>query len=54
MEELKRKSNPIAKTLRTRRFRPKVVSSKKIYNRKKDKKITQNIRFIEASESVFV
>ena len=39
MEELNKKSNPIAKTLRTRRFKPKVVSSKKIYNRKKDKTI---------------
>jgi hypothetical protein len=31
------KINPIAKNLRTRRFKPRVVVSKKVYNRKKIK-----------------
>ena len=36
-----KKSNPIAKEVRTPRFKLKVIASKKIYNRKKlnDKKI---------------
>lgn len=31
------RKNPIAKNLRTRRFRPKVIKSKKLYNRSKYK-----------------
>lgn len=31
---LKKKSNPIAKALRTPRFKQKIKKSKKIYNRK--------------------
>ena len=36
-----KKSNPIAREVRTPKFKPKVIASKKIYNRKKlnDKKI---------------
>jgi len=36
-----KKNNPIAKEVRTPKFKPKVIASKKIYNRKKlnDKKI---------------
>ena len=30
-----KKSNPIAKEVRTPKFKPRVVASKKIYNRKK-------------------
>ena len=31
----KKKSNPIAKEVRTPKFKPRVIASKKIYNRKK-------------------
>jgi len=31
------KSNPIAKVVRSRTFRPKVIQSKKLYNRSKEK-----------------
>ena len=30
-------SNPIAKNLRSRTYKPKVIQSKKLYNRKKEK-----------------
>jgi hypothetical protein len=30
-------SNPIAKVVRSRTFRPKVIQSKKLYNRSKEK-----------------
>ena len=30
-----KKSNPIAKEVRTPKFKPRVIASKKIYNRKK-------------------
>jgi|TARA_R100000479_G_scaffold169642_1_gene111541 hypothetical protein len=33
----KEKKNPVAKELRTRKYRPKVKSSKKVYVREKDK-----------------
>ena len=32
----KEKKNPVAKDLRTRKYRPKVHSSKKVYVREKD------------------
>ncbi len=33
------KRNPVAKALRTTRFKKKIIKSKKKYNRKKDQKI---------------
>ena len=36
----KKTSNPIAKSLSNRLFTPKVVHSKKLYNRKKERNIT--------------
>ena len=33
----KEKKNPVEKELRTRKYRPKVKSSKKVYVREKDK-----------------
>ncbi len=33
-------SNPFAKELRSRRYQPKVVKSKKLYNRLKERSIT--------------
>jgi hypothetical protein len=36
----KKTSNPIAKSLSNRLFAPKVVHSKKLYNRKKERNIT--------------
>ena len=33
----KERKNPVAKNLRTRKYRPKVKSSKKVYVREKDK-----------------
>jgi hypothetical protein len=33
------KRNPVAKALRTPRFKKKIIKSKKKYNRKKDQKI---------------
>jgi hypothetical protein len=35
--KLKTSSNPIAKKLRSRTYKPKVIQSKKLYNRKKEK-----------------
>lgn len=35
---IKKKSNPIAKKVRSRNYRPQVVQSAKLYNRKKEKK----------------
>jgi hypothetical protein len=32
----RKRSNPIAKNLKSRKFKPKVVQSKKLYNRKKE------------------
>tara|TARA_R100001443_G_scaffold56624_1_gene67575 strand:- start:39748 stop:39888 length:141 start_codon:yes stop_codon:yes gene_type:complete len=37
---LKKKFNPFLKLLRSRLWAPKVVQSKKVYNRKKEKKNT--------------
>ena len=36
------KSNLIAKAVRSRTYRPKVIQSKKLYNRKKEKIISSN------------
>ena len=33
---MKKKSNPIAKDLRTPKYKERIVKSKKIYNRKKN------------------
>ena len=43
-EELSQPSNinPIAKSLRSSAFKPKVVQSKKLYNRKKERNNTLN------------
>ena len=35
-------TNPIAKSLRSSAFKPKVVQSKKLYNRKKERNDTLN------------
>lgn len=34
-KEESKKSNPIAKDVRSRKYRPQVIQSKKLYNRKK-------------------
>ena len=34
---IKKKPNPIAKKVRSRTYKPQVVQSKKLYNRKKEK-----------------
>jgi len=34
-EQLKSKNNPYAKEVRSRKYRPQVIQSKKLYNRKK-------------------
>jgi len=41
-EDYKSKRNPIAKNLRSSKFKQKVVQSIKLYNRKKDKLYTYN------------
>lgn len=43
-EELSKPSNvnPIAKSLGSSAFKPKVVQSKKLYNRKKERNVTLN------------
>ena len=37
LAKLKTSFNPIAKNLRSRTYKPKVIQSKKLYNRKKEK-----------------
>ena len=37
---IKKKFNPIAKEVRSRKFKSQVVQSKKLYNRKKEKSYT--------------
>ena len=37
MAKLKTSFNPIAKNLRSRTYKPKVIQFKKLYNRKKEK-----------------
>ena len=39
-KEESKKSNPIAKDVRSRKYRPQVVQSKKLYNRQKERKDT--------------
>lgn len=44
---IKNKSNPIAKKVRSRTYRPQVVQSKKLYNRKEEKLNTLKVATIE-------
>ena len=39
LKKIKKKSNPIAKDLRTSKYKQKLVANKKTYNRKKEKNI---------------
>jgi hypothetical protein len=39
-EQLRSKKNPVAKELRSRRYRSQVVKSNKLYNRKKERIVT--------------
>ena len=44
---IKNKSNPIAKKVRSRTYRPQVVQSKKLYNRKEEKLNTLKVATIK-------
>jgi len=45
-----KKPNPVAKSLRSRRFKSQVVQSKKLYNRKKEKYNTLKAAAIKLEE----
>ena len=47
---MSKKSNPIAKKVRSRRFRPKVIQSGKLYNRKKERMNTLKAAAIKLEE----
>jgi len=51
-EELSKPSNanPIAKLVRSRTYRPKVIQSEKLYNRKRERKNTLNAAAQEIKE----
>ena len=46
----KKKPNPIAKKVRSRNYRPQVVQSSKLYNRKKEKLNTLKAAAIKLEE----